>query len=69
MIVKADITGGSIGRVSFLPCLIGTDYQPRILESGSPDFDDLVTFMRHSAKENDIRTELAVDGAEVVAIR
>jgi poly-gamma-glutamate synthesis protein (capsule biosynthesis protein) len=68
MIVKADITGGSIGRVSFLPCLIGTDYQPRILEPGDPDFDDLVTFMRHSAKENDIETGLTVDGAEVVVI-
>jgi hypothetical protein len=54
--------------VSFLPCLIGTDYQPRIFQPGSPGFDELVTFMRHSAKENGIPTDLAVEGAEVVVI-
>lgn len=66
MIAKVTIGKGGISRVAFLPALIGTDYAPRVLEVGSQEFADVVTFLEHAGKENGIVTDLGVEGEEVV---
>lgn len=67
MIVKLGVSEGGIDRVSFLPCLIGTDYQPRVLVPQTAEFDDVVAFLLRASRENGMaEPKLRADGAEIV---
>lgn len=66
MIVKIQVAGGSLERVSFLPVAVNRQSQPEILDPGDPRFAEVVDYMREITRDQALDGEYVVDGNEVL---
>lgn len=66
VIAKIAITGGHVGRVSLLPCLIDGTGTPQVLPRSNPAFTGVVAYLRRISAEAGLGATLEVDGDEVV---
>lgn len=66
IVVKAEIAGGALQRVSFVPTVINKSSQAEVLASSDDRFAEVVAYMEEITKDQDLNGVYAVDGDEVV---
>ena len=66
MIVKVAISDGRIIRVSYLPCRIGTDYQPIVLNRDHRLFDEITGHVARATRDAGLSAEFTACGDEIV---
>ena len=66
MIARLDVRGGRIERAFFVPVMINTRAQPRILAPADAGFETVVSYVKEITESQGIRTCFRVEGDEVV---
>lgn len=66
LMVKCVIANRKITRVSFLPVYINNQTEPEILGPQDPMFGEIVTYMEDITRNQSLKTQYSVEGAEVV---
>lgn len=66
MIARMDVSGGAIRRVFFLPVMINSRAQPRILRRADAEFAAAVDYVREVTESQRIATRFRLEGDEVV---
>lgn len=66
IVVRCQITGGTISRVAFLPAYISRMSQPEILDPADPRFAEVTGYLADVGHDQGLRTRYRPDGGEVV---
>jgi poly-gamma-glutamate capsule biosynthesis protein CapA/YwtB (metallophosphatase superfamily) len=66
MIVKASINGGSIQRVSYLPCLVNNQYEPEIKTRNDLLGQEIYNYIADISRSEHLNSQFEWEGDEVV---